>query len=75
MYIYTFWIHDTHCDRAIKYLNFEPNVDVHFSLTSSHHSCGRLLRMTPKQLIKLVWGCSYWLQIVYYLNACYSHPF
>ena len=60
MYIYTFWSDDSHRDRDIKYLNFEPNVDVHFCLTplphfgmcpllldlsSQSHSCGRFLWM------------------------------
>ena len=31
--MYTFWNHDSHRDRAIKYLNFEPNVDVYFCVT------------------------------------------
>ena len=64
VYIYTFWSYDSHCDRAIKYLNFETNVDVYscltpvlpplmsacvrFFLKPSSQSCGRLLWMTPK---------------------------
>ena len=35
MYIYTFWSRDSHRDRVIKYLNFEPNVGVHSCLTPS----------------------------------------
>ena len=31
--IYTFWSYDSHRFRAIKYLSFEPNLDVHFCLT------------------------------------------
>ena len=29
--------HDSHRDRATKYLNFESNVDVHFCLTPFPH--------------------------------------
>ena len=62
IYLY-FWSYDSHRDRAIKYLNFETNVNVHFCLTPvlpPHvcmcslllkplpQSCGRLLWMTPK---------------------------
>ena len=65
MYIYTYWSHDSHRDRTIKYLNFESNVEVYFYLTlhppmpasdwaPSPHSCGRLLWMTPCCNIKLV---------------------
>ena len=32
IYLY-FWSHDSHRDRPFKYLNFEPNADVHFWLT------------------------------------------
>ena len=61
-HIYTFWSYDSHRDRAIKYLNFETNVNVHSSLTpvlplmsacvrfflsSSFQSCRRLLWMAP----------------------------
>ena len=35
VFIYTFRSHDFHRDRAIKYLNFEPNVDVVFCLIPS----------------------------------------
>ena len=59
MYIYAFQSHDSYRDRAIKYLNFEPNVDAHFFLTPLPHSCGRLLWMTPK--ITLFYLCKYCL--------------
>ena len=39
---YNFWSHDSHRDQAIKYLNFEPNVDVHFYLIPLPH-----VRMFP----------------------------
>ena len=71
VYIHTFWSHDSHRDWALKYLNFEPNVDVHFCLTKfaplistwvcfcltpSPHSCG-CLKMTPKDLKQ--WNVTY----------------
>ena len=42
-YIYTFWSHYSSRDREIKFLNFEPNVDVHVCLTplSSLSACVR----------------------------------
>ena len=63
VYIYTFWSYDSHRDQAIKYLNFETNVNVHSCLTAAlpphvrmcpllleplPQSCGRFLWMTPK---------------------------
>ena len=33
VYIYTFWSYDPHRDRAIRYLYFETNVNVHSCLT------------------------------------------
>ena len=49
MYIHTFWSHDPHRDRAIKYLNFEPNLDVHFCLNPLPHvrMCPLLLEPSP----------------------------
>ena len=76
MYIYTFWSHDSHRNRAIKYLNFESNVDVHFCLTPSPQclhvsssACGRLLRMTPYPYIST---CTKLLYIVYTVGIIYG---
>ena len=45
--MYTFWNHDTLRNRKIRYLNFEPNVDVHFCLTPLPNVCMCPLLLDP----------------------------
>ena len=42
IYLY-FWSHDSQRDRPFKYLNFEPNADVHFWLMPHDRMCQLLL--------------------------------
>ena len=68
MYI-LFWSYDSHRDRAIKYLNFETNVNVHSCLTAVHplmsalRMCLLLIEPLPQS-----WGRFLWMTPK--LNSC-----
>ena len=56
MYIYTVWSYDSHRDRAIKYLNFETNVNVHSCLTAVMSACVRFFLSPSPNLADAFYG-------------------